>query len=390
MAAAGHSVHLFDAMPSPGRKFLIAGKGGLNITHSEPFNAFLSRYGDKATKLKPFLERFSPEKVREWAKVLGVETFIGTSGRVFPQDMKAAPLLFSLKKRLEQLGVITHYHHRWVQFGIKPETLLFHTPDGDLFVRPKVCLFALGGASWPFTGSTGEWVAQFEKQDIRVNAFKPANCGFDLPLSQYLVEKFDGAPIKTVAIEAQDTNGNTIKRQGEFIITPTGFEGSLIYSLSSVIRNKIEQNGQAEVFLDLLPDVGHSQLVAALSKDRAKRSLPSFLERVSHLSGVKLALLMEFGNRQDWALPEALANDIKHLPITLLLPRPIEEAISSAGGIDFSELNEHLMLIKIPGTFCAGEMLDWEAPTGGYLITACLATGVSAAEGMHTWLVQHQ
>lgn len=389
LSAAGLEVRLFDSMPSAGRKFLIAGKGGLNITHSEPFEQFISRYGQQSGRLLPMLQAFGPEDVRIWAASYGVNTFVGTSGRVFPVGMKAAPLLYGIKQKLDKNGVITHYRHVWNGFGNTHTNLLFEHPNGILQVEAKACLFALGGASWKNTGSTGNWVPLFQQLGVKVDPFKPANCGFDVVLTDFIRKKFDGEPIKTVAIQTLDLQGQMVRRQGEFILTPNGFEGSLIYFFSSLFRQKIEHEGFADITLDLLPDFSLDQIEGILRHDRGKKSFSTYMQRTLGLNGIKLALLHEFATTTNFADPHKLAYLIKQLPVRLLHPRPLDEAISSAGGVSLDAVNDELMLKQAPGLFCAGEMLDWEAPTGGYLITACLSLGVAAAKGIQNYLGKH-
>ena len=384
----GVSVDLYDRMPSAGRKFLIAGKGGLNLTHSEPFPEFLKKYGEREIKLSPYLTQFGPTQIQQWAKQYGINTFIGTSGRVFPVGMKAAPLLYAWKTRLIELGVTFLFRHEWT--GFAPDgSLIFKHGDQTLIKKYQAVLFAMGGASWSRTGSKGDWVPIFEAAGIKVDPFKPSNCGFDVLWTDHFKSKFDGNPLKTIQVGLIDAKGELIQKKGEFIVTHAGLEGSLIYALSAKIRSGIEQNGQTTIYLDLLPDLSTEELFQRLSKERGKRSFSSFLEKTTGLNGVKLGLLWEFIPREDLANPEKCAQAIKHLPITLTTPHPLEEAISSAGGVDFEEMDDRLMLKKIPGVFCAGEMLDWEAPTGGYLITACFATGVAAANGILSRL-KHQ
>lgn len=381
----GLSVDLFDRMPSPGRKFLIAGKGGLNLTHSEPFPDFLKKYGVRETWLAPYLSNFGPSHVREWAKNLGTETFIGTSGRVFPVGMKAAPLLFAWKDRLRSAGVGFYYKTQFTGFG-EDGSLVFQQ-DGSILKRKyRAVIFALGGASWGTTGSKGDWVPEFERMGIVLAPFKPANCGFDVPWSTIFKEKYDGKPLKSVTVALIEPDGLILQKRGEFIVTSDGIEGSLIYALSSRIRNSIEQNGRTDLYLDLLPDTPRSTLIDQLSKYRGKKTISNFLEKATGLRGVKLGLLYEFIQRDDLIHPLKCAQAIKALPIPITSPHPLDEAISSAGGVRFEELTDELMVRRLPGVFCAGEMLDWEAPTGGYLITACLATGVAAANGAARWL----
>lgn len=382
-------VDVYDAMPTVGRKFLMAGKGGMNITHSEPFVQFLSRYGDHAADLEAVLEAFSPTALRGWLQGLGIETFVGSSGRVFPNDMKAAPMLRAWLRQLREAGVVFHTRHNWMGWsGDNTHDLVFQTPQGEQKIIADAVVFALGGASWPQLGSTGNWVSVFKGRDIPVYALQPSNCGFETTWSDYFKSRYAGQPVKTVAVTCHDTQGQLLSHKGEFIITETGVEGGLIYGLSTRLRVSIANTGKALVYLDLLPDKGLAWLVQRLSRSRGKESLSNYLRKTIGIDGVKAGLLRELLPEADFDNPEKLAFAIKSLPITLLSARPIEEAISSAGGVPFSALNEGLMLRSKPGLFCAGEMLDWEAPTGGYLLTACFASGRRAGKGVIAWLGQ--
>ena len=382
LSQAGIAVDLYDAMPSVGRKFLLAGVGGMNITHSEPFEPFVARYRERATALRSQLEAFTPEQLREWIHGLGIDTFVGTSGRVFPTDMKAAPLLRAWLRRLRDAGVQIHTRHRWLGWHADGK-LKLHSPDGDLSVRADAVLLALGGGSWARLGSDGAWVALLEQRGISIASLRPANCGFEVEAwSQYLLDKFAGAPLKTVSLAL--TGG--APRKGEFVVTAKGIEGSLVYALSAEIRQAIEQNGSATVTLDLLPDHASERILRSLAKPRGSQSMAKHLKRQLGLDGVKAGLLRELAPAEAFDDPQQLAAAIKALPIRLLRTRPLDEAISSAGGVPFEAMDEGLMLRQAPGVFCAGEMLDWEAPTGGYLLTACFASGRAAAVGMLHWL----
>ena len=386
---AGLRVDLYDAKPSMGRKFLVAGKGGLNLTHSEPLEQFLTRYGTRRSQLEPLLKDFGPEQVRLWAGELGVETFVGTSGRVFPVGMKTAPLLHAWLARLRASGVTFHPRHAWL--GWNPDnSLRFATLAGEIGVQADAVILALGGASWPQTGSNGAWIPLLIERGIPVNPLKPANCGFDVAWTEHFRTRFAGHPLKAVLLSFKDSQGRNFHQQGEFIITDTGLEGSLIYACSALLRDEIAARGQAVIRLDLAPGWTHDRLVERLSRPRGSKSTASHLERSVGLQGVKAGLLWEFVPKADFADPAKLASAIKNLPIPLIAPRPLEEAISSAGGVDFAALDEHLMLHSLPGVFCAGEMLDWEAPTGGYLLTACFASGRKAAQGVINWVYNHQ
>jgi uncharacterized flavoprotein (TIGR03862 family) len=375
----GVQVDVYDSMPSFGRKFLMAGKSGLNLTHSELYEKFVSRYGKHQKEIETHLKNFTPDDLRAWAAELGVETFVGTSGRVFPKEMKASPLLRAWLKRLQDGGVNFHTRHNWK--GWKNDSLLFDSPEGEIKVKPDATILALGGASWPRLGSRGEWTSWLEQAGVKVEPFRPSNCGFLVDWSKHFSEKFHGHPIKSVILSFED-----FKQQGEFIVTKTGVEGSLIYAASSKLRDALQSTGSAALSLDLTPDSSREKLLAALGRPRGSRSMTSHIEKTTGLKGVKIGLLYEFVSKEDFANIETLADAIKALRIPLIAASPIEKAISSAGGIIFEELDENLMLKKLPGVFCAGEMLDWEAPTGGYLLTACFATGRSAGKGALEWL----
>lgn len=380
LSASGLRVEVYDSMPSLGRKFLMAGKGGLNLTHSELFDKFITRYGSRRDRIEPMLRRFGPDDVRVWARGLGVETFVGTSGRVFPVGMKASPLLRAWLKRLDDAGVKFHLRHRWIGWD-EDRSLRFETPDGIKSVKADAVVLALGGGSWSRLGSDGKWVPTLEQAGAKVEALKPSNCGFDVDWSPVFMEKFDGAPLKSVALTFEGFH-----QQGEFIITKDGVEGSLIYAASAKLRDEIYAKGKAVIELDMLPDKTEAQLRERLSRPRGSRTMASHLEKTLGLKGVKVGLLREFVSKENFADTDKLADFIKRLPIPLIAVRPLDEAISSAGGVTFESLDEHLMLKNLPGVFCAGEMLDWEAPTGGYLLTACFASGRTAGEGVLKWL----
>lgn len=383
LAGAGlSSVHVFDAMPSVGRKFLLAGKGGLNLTHSEALPAFVARYGARSPQVARWLERLSPDALRGWAKGLGVDTFVGTSGRVFPTDMKAAPLLRAWLHRLRGQGVVFHMRHRWRGWA-DDGALVFDTPDGALRMRPRATVLALGGASWPRLGSDAAWVPWLREAGAEVMPLVPANCGFDVvpAWSAHLRERFAGAPIKPAVLRFDG-----FERQGEFVLSEYGVEGSLVYAASAPVRDAIAAQGSATVTLDLLPDHDAARVAREVAHPRGTKSLGSHLKSRLGLAGAKVALLHERLPREDLADPLRLAAAIKALPIVLGAARPIAEAISSAGGVSLESLDDALMLRERPGVFCAGEMLDWEAPTGGYLLQASLASGRVAGEGAARWL----
>jgi uncharacterized flavoprotein (TIGR03862 family) len=381
----GLRVDLYDAMPSAGRKFLVAGKGGLNLTHSEPFEQFLTRYGTRRPYLEPLLIDFGPEQLRLWTRGLGFETFVGTSGRVFPVGMKTAPILRLWLERLRLGGVDFHQRHKWLGWNAD-NSLRFETPAGEISVQTDAVILALGGGSWPQTGSTGAWLPLLTGRGVAVAPLKPSNCGFDVAWTGHFQSRFAGYPLKSVVLSFTDSKGNAFHQQGEFIVTETGVEGSLIYTCSALLRDEIEASGQAVICLDLAPGWTHEKLVERLARPRGSRSISSHLEKAVGIKGIKAGLLWEFVPKIDFGDAVKLAAAIKDLPVPLIAPRPLEEAISSAGGVVFEELDDHLMIRSLPGVFCAGEMLDWEAPTGGYLLTACFASGRAAGLGVLEWL----
>lgn len=385
LIAQGIKVDLYDAMPSVGRKFLLAGKGGMNLTHTEESAGFLSRYGTRAAQIAPMLESFDPEALRVWVHALGISTFVGSSGRVFPTDMKAAPLLRAWLKRLRDAGVTFHMRHRWLGWDDK-QVLRFATPEGELKVQADAVVLALGGGSWARLGSDGTWLSLLAQQGINAAPLKPANCGFNIAWSEHFKERFAGQPLKSVIAHCIAIDGNEIKRQGECVITSTGIEGGLIYALSASLREKIAKDGSANLNLDLAPGKTFERVLAEVAAGRGSRSMSSHLQSKVGITGVKAGLLRECATKEDYADPKKLAQAIKALPLKLIATRPIDEAISSAGGVLFEALDEHLMAHNMPGVFCAGEMLDWEAPTGGYLLTACFASGRSAGLGAAAWL----
>jgi len=385
-ADKGARVELFDAMPSVGRKFLLAGRGGMNITHAEGYQAFVSRYDRQANRLKPALDQFGPQKVRDWVHGLGVETFVGSSNRVFPTDMKAAPLLRAWLHRLREAGVQFHMRHRWT--GWREGQLAFATPDGERLRAFDAVILALGGGSWARLGSDGAWVPLLQGQGVPVAALAPANCGFDVDWSEHFSSRYAGEHLATVAITARDSDGLLVKRQGQFVVTAGGVEGSLIYALSSALREQIAAEGSTTIWLDLAPDHGQERVFEEVTRPRGARSMSSHLQSRLGIKGVKSGLLRECLGAADFADEAKLARAIKLLPVTLQRPRPIDEAISSAGGVGFDGIDGS-MLRALPGVFVAGEMLDWEAPTGGYLLTACLAQGKAAGEQAVAWLEEN-
>ncbi|MFT3761922.1 MAG: TIGR03862 family flavoprotein [Pseudoxanthomonas sp.] len=375
--AAGVEVDLYEAKGSVGRKFLIAGKGGLNLTHSEPRPAFDTRYRERVAQVGRWLDAFDADALREWARGLGVETFVGSSGRVFPADLKAAPLLRGWVRRLRDAGVRFHVHHRWLGWN-GDGALRFAAPDGETAVAADATVLALGGASWPQLGSDGAWLPALAEARVAVAPLKPANCGFDVEWSGHFAGKFAGAPLKPVVAHWRDARGKEHALQGECVASADGIEGSLVYAISAELRDAIERDGFATLHLDLAPGRDLARLQRDLEKPRNGRSFGEFLRRQTGLEGAKAALLREALDKPRLDDAAAVARTIKRLPLKLLRPRPVAEAISSAGGVDFGALDADLMLRAKPGTFCAGEMLDWEAPTGGYLLTACFASGLIA------------
>ena len=403
LSAAGISVHVFDAMPSVGRKFLLAGIGGLNLTHAEPFDVFTTRFGERATACANWLQGFDAQAIREWAKGLGIDTFVGSSQRVFPTDMKAAPLLRAWLHRLRhpQQGEPVRFHmrHRWNGNITRSDTsntptwqLEFDTPHGVQSVHAHAVLLALGGGSWARLGSDGAWQSWLRALQIEVAPLVPANCGFDISVgsrtgwSEHLRTKFAGTPLKSVVLSSTDAQGHRFSRKGEMVITEHGIEGSLVYAASALLRNEIARSGSAHLHLNLRPDFSAEHVLAEVRHPRGSRSLSSHLKSRLNLQAVHLALLHEVLSKDALSDPVQLAQAIQHLPITLVATRPLDEAISSAGGVKLEVLDDSLMSRHTPGLFAAGEMLDWEAPTGGYLLSACLASGRHAANGALTYL----
>jgi uncharacterized flavoprotein (TIGR03862 family) len=386
--AAGHAVDLYEAKGSPGRKFLIAGKGGLNLTHSDPQDVFVSRYRERATEVGTWLADFDGPALREWAAGFGVETYVGTSGRVFPVDRKAAPLLRGWVRRLKEQGVRFHVQHRWTGWQ-DDGALRFETPDGVARVQADAVVLAMGGGSWPELGSDGAWVAPLSARGIDIAPLKPANCGFDIDWTPYFRDRQAGAPLKPVVAHWLGMDGQEHSQQGECVITTNGIEGSLIYALAADLRDRLARDGHVQLQLDLLPGQTEAQLLDKLHKPRQGRSFGEHLRRQLGLSGVKSALLFEVLGKDAGQLPaERIAAALKRLTLSPLRPRPIDEVISTAGGVRLEALDDTLMLRDLPGTFCAGEMLDWEAPTGGYLLTACFASGLRAGRGVVEYLAR--
>jgi len=395
LARNGVAVSVYDAMPSVGRKFLLAGKGGLNLTHSEPADRFAARYGERRPQLEAIFNTLDAAGIRTWAQALGIETYVGSSGRVFPVDMKAAPLLRAWLHQLRhpQSGSAVQFlmRHRWTGWrtdGVDATHLQFETPEGPKNVQADAVVLALGGGSWARLGSNGAWVPWLRDKGVAVAPLLPANCGFDVQggWSSYFASRFAGQPFKSVAIKLTTANGVSFQRRGEFVATETGVEGSLIYAVAHLLRDDIIARGEVTFALDLLPDRSAEWVLAEVSHPRGTRSLSSHLKSRLHIDGIKAAILHERLSKEQMHDPAQLATAIKALPVTLQATRPIDEAISTAGGVLFEAMNPQLMLEALPGVFCAGEMLDWEAPTGGYLLTACLASGAHAGQGVLEYL----
>jgi uncharacterized flavoprotein (TIGR03862 family) len=388
LASGGARVTVYDAMPSVGRKFLMAGRGGLNLTHSDKLPTFLTRYGKATPQLVAAIEVFTPDALREWSEALGQPTFIGSSGRVFPKAMKASPLLRAWLRRLNGMGVQFALRHRWTGWDEKGR-LQFQTPNGLIAIDTSATVLALGGASWPRLGSDAAWVKTLAAKGVTIAPLKPANCGFTVAWSDVFRNRFEGQPLKGVALAF----GPHMAR-GEAIITRTGIEGGAVYALSAELREAVEKSGTATLHVALRPDLGPDDLIARLSAPRGKQSLANFLRKAAQLSPVGIGLLQEAAIASSKSLssfaPPDLAQLIDAVPIKLDGTAPIARAISTAGGLCFDELDADYMLRRLPGTFAAGEMLDWEAPTGGYLLQAAFATGAAAGRGALTWLEENR
>ena len=380
LSQGGMRVDVYDAMPTVGRKFLMAGKGGMNLTHAEPAEKFLSRYGTRRAQLEPLLEQFGANELRAWVQGLGIATFVGSSGRVFPTDMKAAPLLRAWLHRLREAGVKFHMRHRWCGWN-EQGALRFSTAEGERAVQADAVVLALGGGSWARLGSDGAWVALLAQRGVDVAPLRPANCGFDVAWSEHFTSRFAGHPLKAVKVCFTDARGNVHSRQGDVMVTGSGIEGGVIYALSALLRDEIAARGSATIHLDLSPNKDMLRLIAEINHPRGSRSMSSHLQSRANIKGVQTGMLHEVVAKADFAKPACLAAAIKSLPLQLMAARPIDEAISSAGGVRFEALSENLMVKHLSGVFCAGEMLDWEAPTGGYLLQACFATGRAAGLG---------
>lgn len=385
LRAAGLEVDLYEAKGSPGRKFLIAGKGGLNLTHSEPRPAFDQRYREQSGVVAGWLDGFDADALRAWAAKAGVDTYVGSSGRVFPVDRKAAPLLRGWVRRLKEHGVRLHVNHRWLGLDADGRHR-FAVPGGECTVQADATVLALGGGSWPELGSDAAWVAPLQALGVRVAPLQAANCGFDVAWSALFAQRHAGAPLKPVVAHWIDLQGQPQQLQGECVASAYGIEGSLVYALAADLRETLNRDGHAVLWLDLVPGRDEARLLADLSRPRKGRSFGEHLRRQAGLDAVKTALLFEVLGKDAGQDVAAVARTLKRLPLTLLRPRPMAEAISTAGGVALDAVDPALMLTALPGVFCAGEMLDWEAPTGGYLLTACYASGQRAAQGAIAWL----
>lgn len=383
----GASVDVYDAMPSVGRKFLLAGKGGLNLTHAERAEKFVARYGASASAVAPLLATFGPQQLRDWAQALGIATFIGTSQRVFPKEMKAAPLLRAWLHRLRAAGVRFHVRHRWTGWT-EDGGLCLSTPQENHIAHPHCTVLALGGGSWPRLGSDGSWVPLLAARGVPMAPLLPSNCGFEVAWSAHFRERYAGQPVKAVTATVTDPGDAAHQRAGEFMISDYGVEGSLIYALSAPLRDAIAAQGSVTLTLDLAPGKDAERVAEEVAHPRGSRSWSSHLQSKAGITGVKAGMLREYLGPVHYTDPTRVAAAIKSLPLLLTAPRPLDEAISSAGGVKFAAMDQRLMLKALPGVFCAGEMLDWEAPTGGYLLTACFAGGRTAGLGALAWLAQ--
>ena len=388
LASGGAAVTVYDRMPSPGRKFLLAGRGGLNLTHSEDIECLLGRYGTAMPRLRAAIEAFSPAVLRAWCEGLGQTTFVGSSGRVFPAAFKTSPLLRAWLARLDALGVAFEPRYHWSGWD-DDGALIFNTPDGRLTVQSAATVLALGGASWPRLGSDGGWVATVAKAGITVTPLAPANCGFTAGWTEVFRNRFEGQPLKRIELSFA---GHTAR--GEAIITRSGLEGGAIYALSGPLRDAIAASGEAILGIDLRPDITLTEIERRLGAPRGKQSLSNILRKTVALAPAAVGLLHEAAvassERLSTMAPAALANRIKAVPVRLTGVAPIAKAISTAGGIEFDEIDERFMLHRRPGVFVAGEMLDWEAPTGGYLLQASVATGAAAGRGALAWLARER
>jgi len=378
-------VHLFEQKPSVGRKFLIAGRGGLNLTHSEEMEIFLDRYGPATDFLRPYIEAFSPQDLIAWATDLGIDTFTGSSGRIFPEGMKATPLMRAWTKRLTKQGVSVHLKHGFIDIT-DGNIIEFKKPDGSLIsVESDAILFAAGGGSYPHLGATGLWRKSLARAGVSIAPFKAINCGYNIGWSEYLTQKFAGTPLKNIDISIDDSTAH-----GDVVLTGYGLEGGAIYGLGRAINTALDINGTADITLDLRPSILREQLAEKLAAPRKKQSLSTYLRKQVKLSPLEIALIHEKGDKEALNDPARLAQIVKTIPLTITSARPLERAISTMGGIELFELDSNLMLRARAGCFAAGEMIDWDAPTGGYLLQACFSTGVAAAKGIENWLTREK
>ena len=386
-ARAGVRLAVFEGMPSCGRKFLLAGKGGLNLTHSEHRERLLERYAPRRAELEAAVRAFDADALRAWAADLGVETFVGSSGRVFPGDGKAAPLLRRWLRRLRAAGVSFHLRHRWQGWNAD-RSLRFSTPAGEIAITAAATVLALGGASWPQLGADGGWVETLRAHGVEIAPLQPANCGFDCAWSEHLRTRWAGAAVKPVVVSCTAPDGHSVSERGEFIVTASGVEGGVIYALSRHLRDALARDGVAVMTLDLAPDRSAARLTRELELAHGTHTLAHHLKRRAGIDGVKVSLLQEICTAAEQRAPAGLAGAIKALPLRLVATRPLAEAISTAGGVSFAALTRDFMLHTLPGVFCAGEMLDWETTTGGYLLTACFATGRAAGAAAAAWMTR--
>jgi len=389
LAQAGYPATVYDAMPSAARKFLQAGRGGLNLTHHDNFDFFVSRYFEAAPNLLPALTQFTPKDMRTWAQHFGFETFVGSSGKVYPLDKKAAPLLRVWLQQLKQQGTTFKMKHRWTNWQMQPAdnqiACAFSTQNGATTKTFDAVILAMGGASWPHLGSTGSWVKPLSEKGVVISELKAANMGFEVEWSAIFTDKFAGQPLKNIELKFMDIHGQTHQQLGELIVTQNGVEGSLIYTYSKYFREQLQQQTPPNIKLDLFPHRSSEQLNKQLNAPRGKLSLSAFWKRCG-IDGIKASMLREVLTKQQLTQSQIVTKTLKAFPLTLQAPRPLAEAISTAGGVSFESINNNLMLKNHPGVFCAGEMLDWEAPTGGYLLTAVMAQGQQAAQGVLNYL----
>lgn len=385
LAGKGLVVNVYDAMPSIGRKMLWAGVSGLNLTHAEAKENFVKRYGVRQKEIGQWLEHFDADDLVRWTNGLGIETFVGSSQRVFPKVMKAAPLVKAWLYRLRGLGVGLYKRHRFMGWSADGD-LILETPEGEKRVAVDAVVLAMGGGSWARLGGDGQWTKTLAAKGISLETLQASNCGFNVAWSEIFKESFAGVPVKGVQLSFQYSPTNWQRRNGDFVITAHGIEGSAVYALSASMRESLSQGRETVLYVDLMPGRSEGDLALALSRHRGKASVTSHWRKTIGLEGVKAALVREVLPKEEWSDAQRVAKVLKHLPIVLESTRPIDEAISTSGGVPFDELDAGLMLKKLPGVFCAGEMIDWDAPTGGYLLTACFASGAVVADGVLAWL----